>query len=141
MVKFCTLFLLLALAVVTHSMIRSHFLQQKSIRKRTFSISDTLQKYGEDNFGDIMQGGCETNVLVSGEFSNTERIVITANGNLQRIMSAYYGCPITVKVKKSDLTSRLDSVAKYDREVDLLVNGKIFCTAVSDVSENYHCIL
>lgn len=81
-----------------------------------------------------MEGGCETNVLVSNEFSNIERIIITANGNLQRIMSAYYGHPITVKVKKCDLKSMSENSYKYNREVDLLVDGKVFCNAVSNVN-------
>jgi len=41
--------------------------------------------YGENNFGDIT-GGLETLVMVGGSFSPMERIVISANGNLQRIM-------------------------------------------------------
>jgi hypothetical protein len=45
---------------------------------------------GADNFGDIM-GGCETHVMLGGSFTPMERVVLTANGNLQRIMSAYYG--------------------------------------------------
>ena len=35
--------------------------------------------------GDIM-GGCETSVSVAGSFSPMERVVLSANGNLQRIM-------------------------------------------------------
>jgi hypothetical protein len=31
-------------------------------------------------------GGRETNVVVGGSFSPMERVAITANGNLQRIM-------------------------------------------------------
>jgi hypothetical protein len=35
--------------------------------------------------GDIM-GGCETSVSIAGAFTPMERVVISANGNLQRIM-------------------------------------------------------
>lgn len=35
--------------------------------------------------GDIM-GGCETSVSVIGSFAPMERVVLSANGNLQRIM-------------------------------------------------------
>lgn len=35
--------------------------------------------------GDIM-GGCYTDISIKGPFTPIERIVLTANGNLQRIM-------------------------------------------------------
>ena len=87
--------------------------------------------YGPNNFGDIM-GGCETTVLVGGSFTPMERIVLSANGNLQRVMSAYYGAPVTVIVKRCD---RLDvpNKALYDREVDLVMGGQVFCTAVGRI--------
>jgi len=64
-------------------------------------MNDNGITYGADNFGDLM-GGCETNVVVYGSFTPFERIIITANGNLQRIMSAYYGAPVTVNIIKSN---------------------------------------
>lgn len=87
--------------------------------------------YGPNNFGDIM-GGCETQVLVGGSFTPMERIVLSANGNLQRVMSAYYGAPVTVIVKRCD---KLDvpNKALYDREVDLVMGGQVFCTAVGRI--------
>jgi len=87
--------------------------------------------YGPNNFGDIM-GGCETTVLVGGSFTPMERIVLSANGNLQRVMSAYYGAPVTVIVKRCD---KLDvpNKALYDREVDLVMGGQVFCTAVGRI--------
>ena len=106
----------------------------------TRSTTIGSERYGEDNFGDIMlkdQIGCETDISISSEFSSVERMVLTANGNLQRIMSAYYGSPIKVKVLKSEpilrenIKDRL--VVTYDREVELLVNGRKFCNAVTEV--------
>jgi hypothetical protein len=35
-------------------------------------------------------GGCQTNVTVEGSFGPMERVLLTANGNLQRIMR--YAC-------------------------------------------------
>jgi len=130
-------------------------------------MNDNGITYGADNFGDLM-GGCETNVVVYGSFTPFERIIITANGNLQRIMSAYYGAPVTVNIIKSNPitnmslykskknlnsttttttsdtttttnnnnnTNNNDSNKKllcvYDREVNLLMNNQIFCTAKS----------
>ena len=85
---------------------------------------------GADNFGDIM-GGCETHVMLGGSFTPMERVVLTANGNLQRIMSAYYGSPVTVQVKKCQKVE--NSSMLYDREVDLVSSGRVFCTAVGKI--------
>lgn len=73
--------------------------------------------------GDIM-GGCETVVTLNNSeisFSPIERIILTANGNLQRIMSAYYGAPVYVHVLKSNLIANM----LYEREVDLTVFDKV----------------
>jgi hypothetical protein len=74
-------------------------------------------------------GGCETKVYVGGSFTPMERIVITANGNLQRIMSAHYGAPVSVTVKKCDKIGTM----LYDRQVDIMVGQKIFCEVVGSI--------
>lgn len=85
--------------------------------------------YGENNFGDIM-GGCETHVTVEGIcLSPMERVVLTANGNLQRIMSAHYDAPVYVHVIKCD---RLNATT-FDRSVDLVVADRTFCTAIGTI--------
>ena len=89
----------------------------------------TRPAYGSNNFGDIM-AGTQTNVTVNGNYSPLERIVITANGNLQRILSAYYGAPVTVVIKKCDKVSK----GLYDREVDLVVNDEVVCTALGQIT-------
>ena len=73
-------------------------------------------------------GGRETDVLLnsnsgtsSDNFTPIERIILTANGNLQRIMSAYYGSKVTVEVIKCDRISH----TLFAREVNLLVSGKV----------------
>ena len=133
-----------------------------SINRRSINMINSIDNgiaYGADNFGDLM-GGCETNVVVYGSFTPFERIIITANGNLQRIMSAYYGAPVTVNIIKSnpinnislykpkrhlnsnttttsDTTTNTNNdsnnklLCVYDREVNLLMNNQIFCTAKS----------
>jgi hypothetical protein len=35
-------------------------------------------------------GGCETSVTIAGSFTPMERVVLSANGNLQRIMRYGY---------------------------------------------------
>lgn len=95
------------------------------------STTNESVSYGANNFGDIM-GGCETHIIVGGSFTPMERVVLTANGNLQRIMSAYYGAPVSVDVKKCNkVNSSYDML--YDREVDLIMGGQVFCTAVGRI--------
>jgi hypothetical protein len=88
-------------------------------------VSPRLSSYGENNFGDIM-GGCETHVTIDGSLLPMERVALTANGNLQRIMSAHYDAPVYVHVLKCD---RLNATT-FDRHVNLVVDGRTFCTAV-----------
>ena len=77
-----------------------------------------------------MGSNLETSVEVSSDdFSPFERVVITANGNLQRIMSAYYGAPVSVRIIRcNEISPRV-----FDREVELIVGEKVFCTAVGKV--------
>ena len=183
MTSLLLLLLLLLLLPITNGLIHGMSSITSRINRinRINSINsiDNGITYGADNFGDLM-GGCETNVVVYGSFTPFERIIITANGNLQRIMSAYYGAPVTVNIIKSnpisdislykpkrhlnsnttttnsdtttttsnndttnnddntnndDTTSSSSSSNKllcvYDREVNLLMNNQIFCTAKS----------
>lgn len=81
---------------------------------------------GPNNFGDLMgKGGRETSVVVDNSYAPLERVVLTANGNLQRIMSAYYGASVMVEVL---LCERVQDRV-YDREVNLLMDGQKFCNA------------
>jgi len=84
--------------------------------------------FGENNFGDIM-GGCETSVTIAGSFTPMERVVLSANGNLQRIMSAYYDAPVLVQVVKSEPRGITD----FEREVNLMMDNKVFCTAIGQI--------
>ena len=115
-------------------------------------------KIAPNHFGDVLGGeqGLFTNSeldLNAHEFTPLERIILTANGNLQRIMSAYYSAAVRVQVKYCDV-DKLDSNI-YDRQVDLEAtiknnnginssdhansNGendiqrKVFCTATGKV--------
>ena len=46
---------------------------------------------GASHMGDIMsKAKMETNVNLKGDFSPMERICLTANGNLQRILRSYH---------------------------------------------------
>jgi len=92
-------------------------------------ISETDE--GPAHFGDIM-GGSQINTAQAElqlQFSALERILLTANGNLQRIISSFYNAPVTVQIIRNKRVG--DWV--YDREVKLIVHSKCFCKATSKV--------
>ncbi|KAF9964495.1 hypothetical protein BGZ70_006377 [Mortierella alpina] len=89
------------------------------------------------HFGDIMSKRDTTLVLPDG-FSGSERILLTANGNLQRLISAYFNKTVSVTILENTqvpLTSDEDPavMARFQREVNLLCNNKIVCNAKSRV--------
>lgn len=112
-----------------------------AVREPVYVGSEEVS-YGPDSFGDIM-GDAETNTFVLGDFSPMERVVLTANGNLQRILSAYYGAPISVIIKKCEATAAMQpmelpsaaagDVSCFDREVDLVMGGQVVCNAVGKI--------
>ena len=51
------------------------------------------------------------------DFTPLERIAITATGNLQRIISSFYNCPVTVQCVKNEKVAS----GVYDREVEISV--------------------
>ncbi|KAI8828357.1 hypothetical protein BJ741DRAFT_626667, partial [Chytriomyces cf. hyalinus JEL632] len=90
-------------------------------------------------------------------FSPLERILLTANGNVQGILTAFYNLPITVKILKNEKTfpsaknaltldppqlpdSQIVSpksatqpqiLAEFDRKPQILCNNRVICTATS----------
>jgi len=76
-----------------------------------------------------------TNVSLQSLFNTTqltplERIVLNADGNLQRIFSSFYNSPVFVHVdlcKHREIPESLYEI--YDRISHLSVNNKVFCTA------------
>lgn len=63
-------------------------------------------------------------------FTPLERIALSAEGDLQRIISSYYNSAVSVDIKHC--TEMEPGI--FDREVDLSVKGKVFCTAKSSLS-------
>ena len=73
-----------------------------------------------------------------GIYHPLDRIALTANGNLQRLVGSYYDSPVSVVL---DSQTRVDSVATpeapyasshvWERAVHLTVFGQTFCTATS----------
>ncbi|TPX74087.1 hypothetical protein CcCBS67573_g04637 [Chytriomyces confervae] len=83
-----------------------------------------------------------TSISVSEEFGPLERVLITANGNVQRIISAYYNAPVSVDIIRntpiaSSPTSisgnEVGALAAFDREVHIRCKGQVFCKAYSHV--------
>ena len=78
---------------------------------------------------------------VDPPFSALDRIILTANGNLQRIISSYYDAPVEVKVISCKERTHLpyDDAPKmipgiWDRKVELEVSNVKFCTAISEIT-------
>ncbi|KAJ3284855.1 hypothetical protein HDU79_007821 [Rhizoclosmatium sp. JEL0117] len=96
------------------------------------------------HFGDIMSMR-ETSVSLPDDYSPLERILLTANGNVQRILSAFYNSPVTVKIIKNERTvpeknavgttsSSGTILAEFDRHVELICANQVLCTATSTVT-------
>eukprot|EP01031_Cornospumella_fuschlensis_P032914 gene32914-39805_t len=63
-------------------------------------------------------------------YTPLERIILTANGNLQRLLSAIYNAPVEVRVKKCD---KIDDHV-LNREVDLLVGDQVVCIITGEIT-------
>lgn len=56
------------------------------------------------------------------EFTPIERIILTANGNLQRILSAFFNAAVTVKI----IYNNVITANEFDRKVHLQVKNQVF---------------
>ncbi|KAJ3290151.1 hypothetical protein HDU76_007435 [Blyttiomyces sp. JEL0837] len=98
------------------------------------SIPKTL---APQHLGDIMSSR-ETAISLPEEISPMERVILTANGNVQRILSAFFNSPVKVEIirnKRLEASEQTNgsSIAEYDRQVNLLCFDKVCCTATSTV--------
>ena len=84
--------------------------------------------------GDIMGGSSATRNNSSlpplDEFTPLQRVILSANGNLQRLVSSYHDSPVTVHT----VYSRGIGAGRYERQVDLCIFGTAFARATSTVS-------
>ncbi|KAJ1729611.1 hypothetical protein LPJ61_003437 [Coemansia biformis] len=98
----------------------------------------TSAKGEPDHFGDVMSQR-ETSCMLPAVFKNpVQRIMLMANGNLQRVLSAYYNLPVSIEVLYnapetpwSPKESRLP--LRYCRRINLVCNRTIVCSAQSTV--------
>ena len=56
-------------------------------------------------------------------FPALDRVVLTANGNLQRLVSSFNNAPVKVNVLRNIRVAH----GKYNREVSITCAGKEFC--------------
>eukprot|EP00966_Prymnesium_polylepis_P052837 1223649-Prymnesium_polylepis.1 len=96
-------------------------------RPRSHASDD---EFAGGGLGDIMGGAGlgHTELRQPLEhFTPLQRIVLSANGNLQRLLSSYYNSPVTVNARQHDKVAE----GEYLREVEISVHGIIFCVARS----------
>ncbi|KAJ1901465.1 hypothetical protein LPJ66_000747 [Kickxella alabastrina] len=102
------------------------------------SRADNNSSKEPDHFGDVMSQR-ETSCMLPGIFkSPIQRVMLTANGNLQRILSSYYNMPVSVEVllNEPDKASCLSGdklPIRYNRTINLVCNSIIICSARSTV--------
>jgi len=87
------------------------------------------------SLGDLMQGLRCSNMLddvAAGAASPLQRVLLTATGNVLRILTSYYRLCISVSLKRSSLIR--DSSSQYQRCVDMVCNGVAFCRARSCIT-------
>lgn len=84
----------------------------------------------ESRLGDLMGGelGYSTSDLKA--FAPLQRVVLTANGNLQRIVSSYYNAEVLVVVRHN----RRVAHGQYHRQVDIKVFDTVICRATTKVN-------
>mmetsp|Transcript_18217 Transcript_18217/g.33018 ORF Transcript_18217/g.33018 Transcript_18217/m.33018 type:complete len:398 (+) Transcript_18217:66-1259(+) len=105
---------------------------------------------GKANFGEIMApgtGGLPVSPDMLEHLSGTEwltgppflRVVLTANGNLQMLMSSWYGAKVTVAAVKNEaipseaLFGGKEAPREYDRRVNIQTEKGVFCVASSRI--------
>ncbi|KAI9467678.1 hypothetical protein LPJ78_004357 [Coemansia sp. RSA 989] len=91
-----------------------------------------------NHFGDVMSQR-ETSCMLPDVFKNpVQRIMLMANGNLQRVLSAYYNLPVSVEVVYNApetpwaIKDRKLPI-RYIRNINLVCNHTVVCSAESTV--------
>jgi hypothetical protein len=66
---------------------------------------------------------------IKGDFTPIQRIILTADGNCQRILSAYFNTKIKVEIIKNNIIDQ-----EYHRSVLIYTGTLLICTASSVVT-------
>ncbi|KAJ3292995.1 Transgelin-3 [Borealophlyctis nickersoniae] len=109
--------------------------QEKKSFEFTVSSSDSSDRSMPQHLGDIMSSK-ETTVILPPGFSPLERILLMANGNIQRILSAYYNSTVTVDIAHNNRVEEEsdETTTVFSREVTLSSVHQVCCRAVSKVT-------
>lgn len=77
----------------------------------------------EDEAVAVMErvGSKDVEIRLPDSFTPLERIAVSAEGDLQRIVAAYYNAAVTVAIGRCEEVEP----GLFDREVDLAVHGKV----------------
>ena len=140
--------------------------RQKRKKCPTGRSSSTIVSAEVSSLGDIMNSGLDTPTTEAASLKKQQtltetygithpldRMALTANGNLQRLVASYYDAPVTVVVESCELRQTEPIVADgnneacfttgssssappqvWDRVVQLQVHGTTFCTATSVIT-------
>ena len=84
------------------------------------------------HLGDLLGASLETDMRIVSELrlSPMQRVAVTANGNLQRILSAYHNEPVLVDVRRNERVKK----GLYQRDVVLKIGQTECCFATSLVT-------
>ena len=95
------------------------------------SLGD-LPSAAKGSFGDIMSPTVTGMELPDG-FTPAQRLLLTANGNVERVVSSFYAEPVTTYVISHHKRAGAATGAVYDRQVAMLTRGRQFMLAKTTV--------
>ena len=97
-----------------------------------------VAKRPKSHFGDIMGAeGSQSGAPALSDFNCLHRLVVTANGNLQRLISSYHNSSVSVR----PVYSRAVGDGRFEREVVLVCFGIDFAVATSTVTRTNSSLL
>ena len=127
----------------------------------TVAVADADAPPAADHFGDLMgtttSAATKAAMAAGAAFSPLERITLSANGNLQRIISAFYDRAVSVRILQNERVPAAEDTLAADcgargspagatrpggaaatahvfrRQVELWCGGERFCVATSRV--------
>ena len=134
--------------VVHHRPEHYHLPNQQLTVDHDTTIDEDSQSVNEDQghlesatLGDIMSSGLVTEPRHSlqdtyGFHNPLDRMVLTANGNLQRLISSYYDSAVSVYVDSCTprRQTQPSNAVVWDRVVHLMIFNQTFCVATSVIT-------
>ena len=97
-----------------------------SLKRARDSDAESDDEVAAVGLGDIMG---HSKLPTTSDFTPLQRVVLSANGNLQRLVSSYHNTAVTVTPRYN----RSIRSGLIEREVELTVHGTVFAVATSTV--------